>query len=525
MRVANLRLTKSTRAALCLAAALIALLTVASSASATDRIYWSNYFGGGGPGSISWANLDGSGSGDVNTSGASMDGPMGMAIDTLTGRVYWANFGGSGQGTTIAYANLDGSGGGTLPIPSSLVVSPHGLAIDSAAGKIYWPNFGNSTIGVANVDGSGAHLLQTPGAVVDGPRGLAVDTTMNRLYWANWANNTLFWENLDSSGGGQLNTGGATIDGTEGVAVDHTHGKLFFGDFQDPPGPGTPPPRIAFANLDGSGGGNVDTSPITPNDPHGVAVDPEAGKIYWADFYGPGLSPIGTISSANISGGGGANLPTGSANGGTGPDGANLPVLLKGPVSKGNAKIKGDARPGSTLECRPNFAADLAGAGLYRAPQSYQFAWSAKGRATGKTSKSLKAKAVAEYRCGVTASNAAGEASQTSRAFAIFKLGGEKLNPDKGTAKLKVRVPGPGRLTLRGKGLVKERPSGLARVGAELGRKVKGGKVRLLVKAKGKAEKRLLRHGRAKIKGTITFTPSGGDPSTQTKRLKLKERR
>ncbi len=118
----------------------------------------------------------------------------------------------------------------------------------------------------------------------------------------------------------------------------------------------------------------------------------------------------------------------------------------------------------------------------------------------------------------------AGSAAQTSEMQATFKIGREKLYPRKGTAKLKVRVPGPGRLSLRGKGLAKQRPLRVARDAVTLGRKVKGGKVRLLVKPKGKAKRRLDRRGKTKIKGRVTFTPTGGSPSTQVKYLKLRER-
>jgi hypothetical protein len=49
------------------------------------------------------------------------------------------------------------------------------------------------------------------------------------------------------------------------------------------------------------------------------------------------------------------------------------------------------------------------------------------------------------------------------------------------------------------------------------------GKVRLTIKAKGKKKRKLNETGKVKIKPNITFTPTGGDPSTQSPKLKLKK--
>jgi hypothetical protein len=41
------------------------------------------------------------------------------------------------------------------------------------------------------------------------------------------------------------------------------------------------------------------------------------------------------------------------------------------------------------------------------------------------------------------------------------------------------------------------------------------------VKAKGKARKKLSKSGKAKVPAEVTYTPVGGDPSTQTANVKL----
>jgi hypothetical protein len=103
-----------------------------------------------------------------------------------------------------------------------------------------------------------------------------------------------------------------------------------------------------------------------------------------------------------------------------------------------------------------------------------------------------------------------------------FSFGKLKRNRKKGTAKLPVTVPGPGMLTLSGKGVKPQRPGVAGRsrartVGA-------AGTVKLRIVARGKAKKKLLRTGSAKLKLTITFTPNGGSANAQPKTVRLKKR-
>jgi hypothetical protein len=99
-----------------------------------------------------------------------------------------------------------------------------------------------------------------------------------------------------------------------------------------------------------------------------------------------------------------------------------------------------------------------------------------------------------------------------------FSLGKPKLNKEKGTAKLPVTVPGPGNLTLAGKGVVKQRPALVSRAVSA------AGTVKLLVKSKGKKKRTLDRTGNVKVKVKVTYTPTGGSPNTETKRIKLIKR-
>jgi hypothetical protein len=104
-----------------------------------------------------------------------------------------------------------------------------------------------------------------------------------------------------------------------------------------------------------------------------------------------------------------------------------------------------------------------------------------------------------------------------------FSFGKLKRNLRRGTAKQTVIVPGPGTLTLRGKGLVKQRLGG---AGSAVASKLvsAAGKVKLLIKSKGAKKKKLNRTGKVRVRAKFTFTPTGGTANTKAKRIKLKKK-
>jgi hypothetical protein len=97
-----------------------------------------------------------------------------------------------------------------------------------------------------------------------------------------------------------------------------------------------------------------------------------------------------------------------------------------------------------------------------------------------------------------------------------FGLGDVKRNKKKGTATVTVTVPNPGELALAGKGVNS--------AGAVAAKSVpEAGEVKLLIKAKGKQKRTLDETGKVKVKPKITYTPTGGDPRTKSRKLKLKK--
>ena len=94
-----------------------------------------------------------------------------------------------------------------------------------------------------------------------------------------------------------------------------------------------------------------------------------------------------------------------------------------------------------------------------------------------------------------------------------IKVGKLRRNLRKGTATLLVTVPGPGQLTMSGRGLKKVSKA-----------VAKAGKVKLPVRLLGAAKRKLARSGKAKVKAKLSFTPTGGTAASQVKALVLKRK-
>ena len=100
-----------------------------------------------------------------------------------------------------------------------------------------------------------------------------------------------------------------------------------------------------------------------------------------------------------------------------------------------------------------------------------------------------------------------------------FSFGNLKRNKHNGTATLAVGVPGPGTLDLTGEGIKTQRAGG----GAVASRAVTGaGVVNLLIRPRRDTKKRLNKTGKAKVKVSVAYTPTGGtETNTQSERVKL----
>lgn len=106
------------------------------------------------------------------------------------------------------------------------------------------------------------------------------------LYWNNYgaSPSTVAFANLDGSGGGVLNLGSEKINSPEGMAYDTVTNRLFVANEEGAEG------QILAINLDGSGAAPF-TAPGAPiEEPEGVAVDPVSRTIYWENVDAESIS-------------------------------------------------------------------------------------------------------------------------------------------------------------------------------------------------------------------------------------------
>jgi len=129
------------------------------------------------------------------------------------------------------------------------------------------------------------------------------------LYWNNYGSTpqSISVANGDGSGGGALNLSGVTLDDPEGMAIDTVTNRLYVVSSSGGVGGSG---EILFVNLDGTGAG-VFTAPGAPVDePFGVVLDPVTRTIYWAN---DGKGTDGSIAWAKLDGSAGGTLNTSGA--------------------------------------------------------------------------------------------------------------------------------------------------------------------------------------------------------------------
>lgn len=107
--------------------------------------------------------------------------------------------------------------------------------------------------------------------------------------------------------------------------------------------------------------------------------------------------------------------------------------------------------------------------------------------------------------------NASAEVEPTSD-FTLKKA----KSKSNGTAVLPITVPNPGVVTVSGGGAAKSSPGAVAAKTVTA-----AGTVKLKIKAKGVKKRKLARNGKVTVKPKITFTPTGGIPESEFRKIKL----
>lgn len=122
------------------------------------------------------------------------------------------------------------------------------------------------------------------------------------IYWDNYNANTVGFADISGSGGGLLNLTGATINDPEGMAYDTVTNRLFIASSSEGTGNGA----IVYVNLDGSGAGTFSAPGAPIEEPEGIAVDPANQTLYWVNT----KSGANTIGWARLDGSAGGTLNT-----------------------------------------------------------------------------------------------------------------------------------------------------------------------------------------------------------------------
>jgi hypothetical protein len=98
-------------------------------------------------------------------------------------------------------------------------------------------------------------------------------------------------------------------------------------------------------------------------------------------------------------------------------------------------------------------------------------------------------------------------------------IAGLTRNTRRGTAVLRVKVPGPGELKLAGRDVVHQ-----SRLDRPAARSVDAaGIYRLLIAARGRAKAKLNRRGKAKVLAAVVYTSPGASPSSRTRKIVLRK--
>jgi hypothetical protein len=260
-------------AGLALAVTAVTLLWTAAGAMGAETLYWNNYEAT--PQSVAVSNIDGSGGGPVNSTGAGLENPEGMAIDTAGNRLYIASTGNTGKVGAISFVNLDGSGGGMFSAPGAPINNPEGLTIDPATRTIYWMNTEPYGVAWAKLDGSAGGVLSTAGATLEGAYRIAIDTADGRIYWGNTGAGeaSISYANTNNSGGGNISLAGASPpQDISGLAIDPVAKKIYWHD--------NTKDKFSYASLSGGSGGDVNiTGAAYKSSAYGLTLDPALTRL------------------------------------------------------------------------------------------------------------------------------------------------------------------------------------------------------------------------------------------------------
>jgi hypothetical protein len=373
--------------------------------------------------------------------------------------IYWAGVGGGSGG--IGRANLDGSEPDQSFLPGLPNFAPLAPAVAVDGSHIYWTGLTYEGISRANLDGSEVIPNFVPGATARG--GITVSGPY--IYWSTDVG--IGRADLDGSSADNAFVP-ETGEGTAGVAVFANHiywtnrALKYIGSATIE---GVEDPEHLFFGPEYLGGGIVATE-------NGLYFDNGEKGIGFTNFTG------NFIVESDVPGAYGVGLAVSG----------KYIYWAAGDAGVGRANLDGSEFTHSFITtARPAYGVAVDSAGAAAPP------------ATGNPP-------VPPSPAGPPPPRPPPPSPPNT-----FSLGKAKLLRKSGDASLTVTLPGPGKLVLEGKGLL--------RVTEAVKRK---GSVALTIKPNRQTKKTLEKNGKAKVIAKITFTPTAGTPHTESKTLTLK---
>lgn len=186
------------------------------------------------------------------------------------GGLFWTDRGASAVKRTA----FDGSNSQTIALTGD-ITSPgsniRGIAVHSTQQQIFWADNGSDRLLTAKFDGSGTRVLIAIAGGNSFPADLRLDLVHGTLYWCDQLRNRIQRAALDGTQLTDIVTEAAPT-GPYFMDLELGSGKIYWGDFGDG--------RIYRANLDGTGRETLLTG---NNSTRGVRVDPRAGMLYWVN--------------------------------------------------------------------------------------------------------------------------------------------------------------------------------------------------------------------------------------------------
>jgi hypothetical protein len=407
--------------------------------------------------------------------------PDGKAIAT------WTRFDGSSW--VVQARRLAASGepvGGAIDIsePGGPALQPHIAALTGSSASIVWKQLGGSTYTVKQrrLDQSGAtgstHVLSAPGVDAHEPQVAAGSDGTQTVVWA-----------LDDGAGEVVQ---ARRIGGDGVPAADTVDLSDAGADAGAPSVaagGNSSVAVAWRRFDGT----RDHVQLAAFGLPAVSIDP-AGHDFGTQTVGKGPSQPRTFTIGNP---GSTALQISSISlQGSGAGQFHLQPSCSGAVLS----------PGQTCQVTVTF--EPAFTGTFQAELKVDSdAHSGDGTTT----------VLGVGASGTTTAPVTGAGKPTNE----FRLGGVRLDRKRGTARLKVWVPGPGWLRLGGRGVTAlPRKKSAARSGRRhIGR---SGSLFLAFGSLGKAQKALLRRGRVKVRVQVSYLPDGGTQRTKSRSVQLR---